>query len=183
MRTAALLLPALLAACAAVPRTGVGSDALAPPGPATEAGGVDPRIVGDRLLAEGEPALALDAYIRAVGRDGPSPELDLAMAGANIRLGRLGQAERQLRAVLQARPDDARAWNDLGVVLMERGEIGEAVETFRRAAAAAPDNVTIRENLDRAVEMFDAVRYPAAGNAATLTRRPDGTFGLIGRDS
>ena len=180
----ALLLAAgaALAGCQESVTTGPATAPLAP-GPDPRGARVDPSIVGDRLLAAGEPLLALDAYVEAVGVHGPSPELDRAMAAANLRLGRLGQAERQLRAVVAARPRDAGAWNDLGVVLMERGREGEAERTFRQAFALDPANVTIRDNLLLAGAALDRTRYEEAGtDAAILTRRRDGTFGLLGPD-
>lgn len=179
-RAAVLIGAVLVSACTFGRDGGMEPDGVTAPGVRAGPGGVAPRIVGDRLMAAGEPELALAAYIRAVGADGPSPELDLAMAGANIRLGRLGQAERLLRDVVRRRPDDARAWNDLGVVLVEGGRAGEAVGAFRRASEAAPENVTIAGNLRMAVETLEAMRYDEAGQAAILIRRPDGTFGLTG---
>ncbi|MEM7643614.1 MAG: tetratricopeptide repeat protein [Pseudomonadota bacterium] len=178
---------ALLAGCVSdiVGRDATTSDPLAAPGPAARADDiVDPLIVGDRLLAAGEPELALDSYLRAAGRDGFTPDVQLAMANANIELGRLYQAERLLRDVVEAEPENAKAINNLAVVLLELGETGEAHRLFRTAFALQP-SPEIRDNLRVTAAKFDNPSYDDAeeNNAFTLTRRADGTFGLYGPGS
>ncbi|MEM7488683.1 MAG: tetratricopeptide repeat protein [Pseudomonadota bacterium] len=139
-------------------------------------------IVGDRLLAAGEPELALDAYIRAAGRDGLTPDVQLAMASANLELGRLHQSERLLRDVVAAEPQNAGAINNLAVVLLEMGRIGEAQRLFRTAFALQP-SPEIRDNLRVAAAKLERPDYDdASDNAFTLTRRADGTFGLQSPD-
>lgn len=153
-------------------------DALAPPGPAGGAA-VDPRIVGDRLLAAGEAELALDSYLRAAGADGLDAPLLRAMAAGSLSLGRLGEAEALLRDAVALAPGDAAAWNDLGVVLLEKGRTGEAYEAFRRAFALDPATPAIRENLRTADARLEAARaVEVAADDFTLTRRPDGVFQL-----
>ena len=63
-------------------------------------------------------------------------------------LGRLGQAEKMLRRAVSEAPDWAEAWNNLGVVLMEKGETGEAQQVFRKAYALDNgESDSIRDNL------------------------------------
>ena len=45
-----------------------------------------------------------------------------AIGSANLALGRLGQAEQILRRALEMDPTFVPALNNLGVVLMERGQ-------------------------------------------------------------
>ncbi|KIT16529.1 tetratricopeptide repeat protein [Jannaschia aquimarina] len=169
---------ALTACQAGLPSRALTDDPLAAPGFADD-GGVDPMIVGDRLLDGGEPELALASYIKAASEQGLTPPLLRGMAAANLRLGRLGQSERLLRQYLEEEPRDAGAWNDLGVILLERGQTGEAHETFRRAFALDASIPEIKENLTRSLSMMEAMRYPEEEESAfTLTRRPDGVFGL-----
>jgi tetratricopeptide (TPR) repeat protein len=186
MRVVALLL--LLGAAAACSPTGgtVGrgitvDDPLAPPGvaPDAEARAVDPLIVGDRLMRAGEPELALDAYIRAAARDGLTPGVSLSLASANIALGRLGQAEDLLRGVLEDDPENAAALNDLGVVLIEKGEVGEAHGVLRAAFALQPDP-EILANLRIAATSLASRTYPdpVEDDAFTLTRRAGGVYQL-----
>lgn len=178
---AALLLPACTPSGDLVGRGASVEDPLAPPGLAPNAArdGVDPFIVGDRLLTAGEPELALDAYTRAAVRDGLTPEVRLSMAAANIELGRLGQAETLLRGVLKEEPKNAGALNNLGVVLLEKGEWGEAHRVLRAAFALQP-TPEIRDNLRISGTKMASRTYPDAHdeNAFTLTERRGGVFTL-----
>jgi tetratricopeptide (TPR) repeat protein len=184
MRAAAALLAlAALAACTpaggTVGRGLTASDPLAPPGPARGAPEVDPLIVGDRLLRAGEAELARDAYARAALRDGMTTEVRLSVASADIVLGRLGQAERLLREILEEEPEHAGALNDLGVVLLKRGEVGEA-ERVLRAAFALQASPEILANLRVAATRLEARTYPEPDDddAFTLTRHPGGVYEL-----
>ena len=117
---------------------------------------VDGMIVGDRLMAAGEYELALRAYMRAAAREGIDPPLMIAMGSANLNLGRLGQAEQLLRSATQLAPEEPVAWNNLGVVLMEQGEYGEARSMFERAFALdSGRSDDIRDNLRTAMARMD----------------------------
>ncbi|MGR3616069.1 MAG: tetratricopeptide repeat protein [Paracoccaceae bacterium] len=104
--------------------------------------------VGHRLMAAGEYELATEAFARAALADGFTPEIMLGMGTANLGLGRLGQAEDALRQLVATEPEWPEAWNNLGVVLMERGKTAEAEQVFKKAFAL--DNGqsdSIRDNL------------------------------------
>lgn len=119
-----------------------------PPGVDLRAKPVDGVEVGNRLMAAGEYELALDAFTRAALDQGMTPEVLTGLGTANLGLGRLGQAERQLRRAVEDAPDWPEAWNNLGVVLMERGEIAEAQQVFRKAYALDNgESDSIRDNL------------------------------------
>lgn len=141
--------------------------------------GVDPLIVGDRLLDAGEAELALASYTRAAAEHGITPDIKLSMAVANIKLGRLHQAERQLRDVLRQEPENARAMNNLGVVLLDLGKTGEAERMFRAAFALQP-TPEIRENLRVASAKLENRAYNdhQEEDAFTLTRRANGVYDL-----
>lgn len=150
----------LLAAC--------GSDGLNRPAggvyaPGTTGGMAEDALeVGHRLLAAGEHELALKAYMRAAGQQGLNVDTLSALGSANLRLGRLGQAERLLRRAVADDASFVPAQNNLGVVLMERGETAEAVEIFRRAYATDNGNSdTIRDNLRLALSQRDDPGYGA----------------------
>ncbi|TFL19012.1 tetratricopeptide repeat protein [Jannaschia formosa] len=146
------------------------------PGAADE---VDPMIVGDRLLAADQPELAIDAYLRAAARDGMTQGIRLSIASANIELGRLGQAEALLRDVLEEDPQNAGAMNNLGVVLLEQGEWGEAHRVLRAAFALQP-TPEIRDNLLVSETKLASRTYADAHNenAFTLTERGNGVVTL-----
>ncbi len=119
-------------------------------------GDTDGLIVGHRLMAAGEYELALKAYNRAAFEQGLNVDTMSAIGSANLNLGRLGQAERWLRSAVEEDPSFPPAWNNLGVVLMERGKTAEASEVFRRAYAADSGNSDeIRDNLRLALTMLE----------------------------
>ncbi|WP_425099239.1 tetratricopeptide repeat protein [Tropicibacter sp. S64] len=149
----------LLAACSpggqSTPEGQVYAPALDPRGEA-----VDGLIVGHRLMDAGEHELALEAYTRAAGQHGMNAEVLTALGSANLALGRLNQSEKLLRKAIEVEGDWPEAWNNLGVVLMERGNIAEAVEVFRRAYALDNgQNDSIRDNLRLALAKLDNSDY------------------------
>ena len=127
---------------------------------------VDPLATGHRLMAAGQFQLALDAYMRAATQDGLTPDTLAGMGTANLRLGRLGQAEKLLRRAVKQDPLFVPAWNNLGVLLMEQEKHGEASEVFRRAYAADSGNSdTIRNNLRTALVRMEDPFYTGANEA------------------
>jgi len=113
--------------------------------------------VGHRLIAAGQYELALDAFTRAALEEGETtPEILLGLGSANLGLGRMNQAEVLLRRATRAEETWPELWNNLGVVLMERGKTTEAVQVFRKAYAL--DNGksdSIRDNLRVALAKFE----------------------------
>ncbi|MEX0284767.1 MAG: tetratricopeptide repeat protein [Paracoccaceae bacterium] len=104
--------------------------------------------VGNNLLNAGEYELALNAFTRAALDNGMTADVLIGIGTSNIGLGRLGQAERQLRRATEEYPKSPEAWNNLGVVLMETGQTPEARQVFKTAYAL--DNGqsdSIRDNL------------------------------------
>lgn len=109
---------------------------------------VDGVQVANRLMEAQQFELALDAFNRAALEEGLTPEILTGMAAANIGLGRLGQAQMLLEDAVKEAPDLPEAWNNLGVLLMEKGETLEAVNVFRKAYALDNgENDAIRDNL------------------------------------
>ena len=173
---------ALLAACQ---QTGglSGSDngPYAPTGHPAGAASVDGLTVGHRLMAAGEYELALKAYYLAASEQGATVDVLSAIGSANLRLGRLGQAETRLRQAIEADESFVPAWNNLGVVLMEQGKIAEAREVFRTAFALdSGRSDDIRENLRLAIAQSENLPYPEPGvSAYSLVRRGDGEYLLL----
>ncbi len=173
---------ALLAACQ---QTGglSGSDngPYAPTGHPAGAASVDGLTVGHRLMAAGEYELALKAYYLAASEQGATVDVLSAIGSANLRLGRLGQAETRLRQAIEADESFVPAWNNLGVVLMEQGKIAEAREVFRTAFALdSGRSDDIRENLRLAIAQSEDLAYSDAEPAAySLVRRGQGEYLLL----
>ena len=183
MRFPSLVLAA--AACAALAACTSGGlnrgDGVYAPGVAGETD-VDGLLVGHRLMAAGEYELALKAYTRAAAQQGLNVDTLSALGSANLRLGRLGQAERLLRRAVEEDADFAAAWNNLGVVLMEMGQIGEAAEVFRRAYATDNGNSDqIRDNLRLALALLENPGYSAEqeNEEFQLVRRGTGDYVIL----
>jgi tetratricopeptide (TPR) repeat protein len=143
---------------------------------------IDGLEIGHRLMAAGEYDLALRAYTRAAGQQGLNVDTLSALGSANLKLGRLGQAETLLRRAVDEDPAFAAAWNNLGVILMERGKIPEAAQVFRRAFATDNGNSDeIRDNLRLALaNLNDPGNTQIQENEPfQLVRRGTGDFILL----
>lgn len=144
---------------------------------------VDGLIVGHRLMDAGEYEIALKAYLRAAVEDGITVDTLSALGSANLKLGRLGQAETLLRQAVEKDPSFAPAWNNLGVVLMEKGEVGEAVRVFKIAFGAdSGKSDSIRENLNLALAKQENLAYAGEEERVefALMRRGKGDYLLLG---
>ena len=168
--------------------TACGPGGFAPSGDRVFAPGVagssdiDGLLVGHRLMAAGEYDLALQAYLRAAGQQGLNVDTLSALGSANLKLGRLNQAEELLRRAVDEDPAFAAAWNNLGVILMERGKTAEAAQVFRRAFATDDGNSDeIRDNLRLALaKLDDPVNTAGQENEPfQLVRRGTGDYVIL----
>ncbi|MBF9029183.1 tetratricopeptide repeat protein [Rhodobacterales bacterium HKCCE3408] len=153
-----------------------------PPGTVVLRDEVDQMIVGDRLMEAGEYDLAIRAYYRAAATRGTDARILIALGSASLALGRLGQAEDFLRGAVEQVPEEPVAWNNLGVVLMEQGNYGEARQVFQRAFALdSGRSDDIRENLRLAIARMENLVYPEPENENRygLERRGGGRWLLI----
>lgn len=96
------------------------------------------------------------------------------LADVYLQLGRTSDALAVLRDAAQRWPADADTHNAVGVVLIRRGALDDAVESFARACAAAPDDPIGHFNLGYAHHL----RYqrwlrtsPGTGATASLAER------------
>lgn len=142
---------------------------------------VDGLIVGHRLMAAGEYELALKAYYRAAAEQGVSVDVLSAIGSADLKLGRLGQAERYLRQAVKKDETFVPAWNNLGVVLMETGKVAEAARVFRIAYGLdAGKTDAIQQNLTLALAKVENISYDAPDDANfALMRRGQGDYLLL----
>lgn len=169
----------LLAACSG----GLGASKDSPYAPGMSAGkdGVDGLIVGHRLMASGEYELALKAYYRAAGAHGATVDVLSAIGSADLKLGRLGQAEQMLRRATEKDGRFVPAWNNLGVVLMEQGKAAEAARVFQIAYGLdSGESDSIRENLRLALAKKEKPAYdPPQDRPFKLVRRGVGEYLLL----
>jgi Flp pilus assembly protein TadD len=167
-----LALIALLAACSPG-GLGASRDGLTAPGIAPRGDAVDGLIVGQRLMDAGEFELALQAYSRAALDRGMTVDVLAGLSTANLGLGRLGQSETLLRRAVATHEATPEIWNNLGVVLMERGKIAESVHIFQKAYALDNgESDSIRDNLRLALAKSEKTSYdPVQEQDYKLVRR------------
>ena len=172
---------ALLTACGQT--GGLEQTADSPFAPAAGAGDAefeDGLTVGHRLMAAGEYELALKAYFRAAAQEGVNVDVLSAIGSANLQLGRLNQAEQILRRATELDETFPPAWNNLGVVLMEKGEFGEASRVFRIAFALdSGQSAEIRDNLRLALAKLGDPTYSEPESDFRLVRRGPGFFRIL----
>lgn len=177
-----LLLITALSACNFTPRLDAGEDGVNAPASVGELDeGIENLVVGDRLMDAGEYELALRAYYRAGVEDGLSVDVITAIGAANLALGRFGQAEAQFRAAIDRQQDFVPALNNLGAVLIERGEYGEARRILEQAFALdSGGSETIRDNLRLAIARMENQVYTDVNeqNRPGLIRRGGGRYTL-----
>lgn len=182
-RRAAMALGAILIATACDNAGGLNQSSdspFAPTGTADDGIFVDGLTVGHRLMEAGEYELALKAYLRAASEQGINVDVLSAIGSANLQLGRLGQAEQILRRATEVDETFPPAWNNLGVVLMERGEYGEASRVFRLAFALdSGQSAEIRENLRLALAKLGDPGYSEPTEDFRLVRRGPGFFQIL----
>ncbi|QMU59994.1 MAG: tetratricopeptide repeat protein [Boseongicola sp.] len=172
---------AALAACDEVGGLQQADDSpFAPAGAAEQVEYVDGLIVGHRLMASGEYELALKAYLRAAAQQGVNVDVLSAIGSANLQLGRLNQAEQILRRATEVDETFPPAWNNLGVVLMEKGRYGEASRVFRLAFALdSGQSAEIRDNLRKALAKLENPAYSAPQSEFRLVRRGPGLYRIL----
>ena len=143
---------------------------------------VDGLMVGHRLMESGEYELALKAYYRAAAEHGLNVDTLSAIGSANLALGRLGQAEDVLRRAIKEDGTFVPALNNLAVVLVERGNYGEARVFFQQAFAQDSGQTdSIRENLKLAIALSESSVYdvPQEEGEFRLVRRDKGQYVLL----
>ncbi|MCC6318924.1 MAG: tetratricopeptide repeat protein [Gemmatimonadaceae bacterium] len=113
------------------------------------------------LEKQGDYDAALTSYRLAL-RDKPDDHRVLMnMAIAYSRLGRLGEAERCYRRVLEVKPAHAGAHYGLGFLLIKRGERGGA-EQHLEAFLNAPGKSAMEANVEHARQALADLRTPHA---------------------
>ncbi len=133
----------------------------------------------DKAIAQARAALALDpdepravaALVRALIGKEWWDSARVALAGlddANSKIAASGElwylagwtsahlddpdrALTELGKAVRQRKDDAAAWNLMGVVYLERGEITDAITALKNAQSHAPDSIAIMTNLGSAI--------------------------------
>jgi len=83
---------------------------------------------------------------------GPTPQLAFDLATLLTKLGKIPQAiERYLLAV-ELDPEYSEAWNNLGILQAQTGELQGACDAFRRGLSIAPEDARLHYNLADALD-------------------------------
>jgi tetratricopeptide (TPR) repeat protein len=96
----------------------------------------------------------------------------LTLAVAHHRAGRIADAERIYRRVLEADPEQPDALHLLGVIAASRQELGEAIALLTRAIAAAPDSAACHNALGTAQRAAGAIEEAIRSYRRALTLDP-----------
>jgi tetratricopeptide (TPR) repeat protein len=103
--------------------------------------------LGQAMLLNGDEDRAADAFAMARDLGALPADVAIGVSAAFIDLERLDEAEEILNEALQVSPDDARLYNNLGIVARERGDLDEARGYFEQAVELAPSWELPQENL------------------------------------
>lgn len=98
------------------------------------------RLGAELLLRLGRLDVAGQLY-QAIIDARALPWARLGVARTQADAGQLTNAKRSLENLLAAEPDYADAWDVMGRVQVEQGQFGEALETYRKAAALTPGSI------------------------------------------
>jgi WD40 repeat protein/tetratricopeptide (TPR) repeat protein len=154
------------------------------------------RKLGD-LLAQEDPASAIECYRAAIGCDPDSADDRACLAALFMQLDRGEEAMAECRAALAKRPDHFAANHHLGRLLLANGKVKDAIVHLRRAAdrkdaqpwELLPVLAVLGEALESDDQIEDAIKTyrkvfeaPASGlnNPAGLRRVPHRLARLLG---
>lgn len=115
-----------------------------------------------------------------------TPESEVArydLATSLLQQGKPEEAIPWFRLIVEDRPIDAGAWNNLGVALAQNGQLGEAVSAWRSAVRADPNNADAHVNIGRALMAIDAPAEALGHFEKAVTFQPDNPrfLDLLGR--
>lgn len=101
------------------------------------------------LLVDTNPSRSLALARKAVELSGGRSSVRDTLGWAYFKAGSVGRAEEVFRALLDEEPDSPSHAYRLGVVLAEKGEVGEAKTMLEKALSLDPDHREAQEALDR----------------------------------
>lgn len=88
-------------------------------------------------------------------------------------LGLVDEAEALLRQAIKLAPADPVAWNDLGVVLVRRAQLPQAIEALKLSISLDPKSAAAHRNLAVALEQAGNVTEAVSHYKAFVALSPD----------
>jgi len=143
--------------------------------------GDDPKQLGEAFLIEAEigtrsqrPEIAFDAYARGLMVLPDDTRLLYARGLLSANLGRTGDAERDLRRVLELKPGDTEAMNALGYTLADAGQkLDEALGFIEKALAAKPGEPAIVDSYGWALYRLGRLAEAEQALRRAYAKQPD----------
>ena len=126
---------------------------------------------GKALAADGQFEEALGTVQRAQHRDNPDWQLLAAEGGILDSLARHDEARRIYNQALVMAPNEPQILNNLGLSYVLTGDLDQAEETLRQAAANPRSSIRVRQNL--AVVLALKGNFKEAEVLATRDLSPD----------
>ncbi len=139
---------------------------------------------GEVFAALGEYEDAVDCFQMAVHFAPRSPDAQLALAAALLRLQAPDAAEAACRRALEIDARATRTWFWLGNALKARGEFTSAIDAYRVAAGATPADIDALQQLafvEFRLGRYDDARRSFADLLAVAAQSPNAhhNFGLL----
>jgi protein O-GlcNAc transferase len=107
--------------------------------------------VGDMCYKSNNFVGAVDCYGPSLAKRKKQPEIMFRYGTSLWLLDRWSEAISVLEQYTTLVPNDPAGWNNLGVVLREKGEVVRALECYKRALQIDPDLEEPRKNLETAM--------------------------------
>ena len=127
--------------------------------------------LGNLLFEQGELEESLLHHRRALELEPRAFESLNAVGNQLARERRFDEARALFDAALEARPDDALTFNNLGAMEVLRGDHGAAIGWFRRALQADPERIDVMANLASVLASASPPELREPQNAVNLAER------------
>ncbi len=109
--------------------------------------------VGDLSFKAGNYPVAIELYTSSLQQGADQPDVLFRLGASYWFVGDWAEAIHPFEKYVKLVPDDPKGWNNLGVVLREKGEVKRAMECYTKALALDESLEVVRKNMDTAKDM------------------------------
>jgi len=114
--------------------------------------------LGNVLALQGKMDEAIKHFRKALQFNPEAEDAHNGLGNALAYQGRIDAAIRHFSEAVRIREGFAGAHNNLGIALAYKGDVDGAIRHFRKALRLRPEDVKIRQNLERALEQMSHTR-------------------------